>query len=116
MTTTTTVSRDAGSPVSDCRSASAAAVIASALRMDAAISGVGILDEIHSATVLMAITGHRTVMAALVVPCTRHTLCIRFPSITRGSIRFPCMVAVLAVTMAVVTVTDLQEDTRAVMN
>ncbi len=84
--------------------------------MDAAISGVGTLDEIHSATVLMAITGHRMVMAALVVLCTRHTPCIRFPSIVRDSIRSPCTVAVMAVTMAVVIVTDLDEETRAVMN
>ena len=84
--------------------------------MDAAISGVGTLDEIHSATVLMAITGHRMVMAALVVLCTRHTPCIRFPSIIRDSIRSPCTVAVMAVTMAVVIVTDLDEETRAVMN
>lgn len=117
MTTTTTiVSTVAGSPVWGCHSALAAAVIASAPRMVAVISDVGILEGIRSATVLIATTGHRMVMAALVVRCTRHTLCIRFPSITRDSILSRCTVAALAVTMAVVTVTDHDEATPVMLS
>ena len=116
MTTTTTDITVAGSPVWGCHSASAAAVIALAPRMVAGISGVAILEGIRSATVLITTTGHRMVMAALVVRCTRHTRCIRYPSITRDSIPSRCTVAALAVTMAVVTVTDHDEATPLMLS